>query len=105
MKTYYHWHQQGIDFIYLDNATADEFDPGQITWFEKILAADKQDGSTKAVVLGMHAALPKSSAAGHSMNNWRVGETAAIGSIPTSLISAISHTSAFTSSPATRTST
>ena len=75
VKTYYHWHLQGIDFIYLDNATADEFDPGQITWFEKILAADKQDGSTKAVVLGMHAALPNSFAAGHSMNNWRVGES------------------------------
>ncbi len=74
VKTYYHWHQQGIDFIYLDNATADEFDPGQVTWLEKVLSADKQDSATKAVVVGMHAALPNSLAAGHSMNNWKVGE-------------------------------
>jgi hypothetical protein len=74
VKTYYHWRQQGIDFIYLDNASEVEFDPGQVTWFEKTLAADRQDGSVKAVVVGMHAALPNSLAAGHSMNNWKAGE-------------------------------
>ncbi len=74
-KTYYHWRQQGIDFIYLDNATDDEFDPAQVTWLEKVLAADKKSDSVKAVVVGMHAALPNSLAAGHSMNNWKVGES------------------------------
>lgn len=74
VKTYYHWRQQGVDFIYLDNASEVEFDPGQVTWFDKVLASDKQDATVKAVVVGMHAALPNSLAAGHSMNNWRNGE-------------------------------
>jgi hypothetical protein len=74
VKSYYHWRQQGIDFIYLDNASEVEFDPGQLTWFEKILAADKQDASVKSIVVAMHAALPYSLAAGHSMNNWENGE-------------------------------
>lgn len=74
VKTYYHWRQKGIDFIYLDNASEVEFDPGQVTWFEKILGADKQDNSVKTVVVAMHAALPYSLAAGHSMNNWKAGE-------------------------------
>jgi hypothetical protein len=73
VKAYYHWRQQGIDFISLDNASADEFDPGQLTWLRAILTADKQDSSVKAVIVGMHAALPNSLAAGHSMNNWKVG--------------------------------
>jgi hypothetical protein len=74
VKTYFHWRQQGIDFIYLDNASEVEFDPGQVTWFEKILAADREDSSVKSVVVAMHAALPNSLAAGHSMNNWKNGE-------------------------------
>jgi len=74
VKTYYHWRQKGIDFIYLDNASADEFDAGQLTWFEKTLAAAKQDSTVKAIVVGMHAALPNSLAEGHSMNNWKAGE-------------------------------
>jgi hypothetical protein len=75
VKTYYHWRQQGIDFIYLDNASDDEFDPGQLSWFKKLLAADQKDGGVKAVVVAMHAALPNSLAAGHSMNNWRTGDS------------------------------
>jgi hypothetical protein len=74
VKTYFHWQKNGIDFIYLDNASEEEFDKGQVEWFEKVLAADKQDASVKAVVVGMHAALPNSLAAGHSMNNWKHGE-------------------------------
>lgn len=74
VKAYYHWRQQGIDFISLDNATADEFDSDQMNWFERVLSADKQESAIKSVVVGMHAALPNSLAAGHSMNNWKVGE-------------------------------
>lgn len=75
VKTYYHWRQQGVDFFYLDNASNDEFDPEQLAWFEKVLTSDRQDAGVKSVVVGMHAALPNSLAAGHSMNNWPVGDT------------------------------
>lgn len=74
-KTWYHWRQQGVDFIYLDNASDDEFDPSQLGWFHKILNADQQDASVKSIVVAMHAALPNSLAAGHSMNNWKTGES------------------------------
>ncbi|HEY3928363.1 MAG TPA: hypothetical protein VGL89_08315 [Candidatus Koribacter sp.] len=73
-STFYHWHQQGVDFIYLDNASEHEFDPEQMEWLHKVLDADSKDDSIKAVVVGMHAALPNSLAAGHSMNNWKTGE-------------------------------
>lgn len=74
VKTYYHWKKNGVDFIYLDNASEDEFDKGQVDWLESILTADKNDASVKAVVVAMHAALPNSLAAGHSMNNWKRGD-------------------------------
>src|ERR1700720_2146363 len=37
LTTYYHWIQNGVDFINLDNATPDQFDAMQIGWFEKTL--------------------------------------------------------------------
>jgi hypothetical protein len=75
VKTYFHWEQGNVDFIYLDNASADEFDAQQVAWFEKVLRRDKDETAVKAVVVGMHAALPNSLAAGHSMNNWKTGES------------------------------
>lgn len=35
--TYFHWIQGGVDFIYLDNATFDQFSPKQLTWLEGVL--------------------------------------------------------------------
>jgi hypothetical protein len=69
LTTYYHWVQRGIDFIAMDNASADMFDSAQMKWFKKVLANDTKDSSIRTVVLGMHAALPDSSSAGHSMND------------------------------------
>ncbi len=69
MKTYYHWHQRGVDFITLDNASPDEFDANQMLWFQAVLKADASDPTIRTVVLGMHAALPDSLSAGHSMND------------------------------------
>jgi Calcineurin-like phosphoesterase len=69
LKTYYHWIEHGVDFIGMDNASTDEFDAGQMTWFKVVLANDAKDSSIRTVVLGMHAALPDSSSAGHSMND------------------------------------
>jgi Calcineurin-like phosphoesterase len=69
LKTYYHWIERGVDFIGMDNASAEEFDANQMTWLKGVLAHDAQDNSIRTVVLGMHAALPDSLSAGHSMND------------------------------------
>jgi hypothetical protein len=69
LKTYYHWIERGVDFISMDNASAEEFDAGQMAWFQSVLANDAKDGLVRTVVLGMHAALPDSLSAGHSMND------------------------------------
>lgn len=69
LTTYYHWVQHGVDFITMDNASTDMFDSTQMSWFKMVLANDAKDSSIKTVVLGMHAALPDSSSAGHSMND------------------------------------
>jgi hypothetical protein len=69
LTTYYHWVQGGVDFITMDDASSDMFDSVQMKWFKKVLANDAKDSSVRTVVLGMHAALPDSSSAGHSMND------------------------------------
>ncbi len=69
LKTYYHWIERGVDFIGMDNASHDMFDPAQMAWFKKVLAHDAKDSAVRTVVLGMHAALPDSLSAGHSMND------------------------------------
>jgi hypothetical protein len=73
MKAYYHWIQGGIDFIYLDNATWDQFDSAQMAWFKRTLLNVETNNDVSAVVVGMHAALPDSLASGHSMNDWPLG--------------------------------
>ncbi|HUK24920.1 MAG TPA: hypothetical protein VLV49_10095 [Terriglobales bacterium] len=72
--TYYHWIMDGADFIYLDNASHDQFDAAQMTWLEgTVFKHDAADSSIRALVVGMHAALPNSISAGHSMNEWPDG--------------------------------
>jgi len=73
-KTYFHWVEDGIDFIYLDNATADQFDPDQMKWFDDRMRQDRKDESVHSVVVGMHKALPYSISQGHSMNETPRGE-------------------------------
>jgi hypothetical protein len=68
LKTYYHWKQHNVDFIYLDNSGDDGFDLAQLNWFEQVLTKDKNDSAVRSVVVGMHRALPNSLACGHSMN-------------------------------------
>jgi hypothetical protein len=72
-KAYFHWVQGGVDFIYLDDATHDQFAPDQVSWFEGVLQRDASNPEVRAVVVGMHAALPDSLASGHSMSDWSVG--------------------------------
>ncbi len=73
LRTYYHWKQGGVDFISLDNASY-EFDSGQMSWITKLLEKDATDPDVKALVLGMHAALPHSLGCDHSMNESAAGE-------------------------------
>ncbi|MGB0037103.1 MAG: hypothetical protein WBP79_16675 [Candidatus Acidiferrales bacterium] len=72
-KTYFHWIQDGVDFINLDNATNDQFDWGQLRWFERVLQADSSDPRITTFVVGMHEALPESISRGHSMNQSGTG--------------------------------
>jgi hypothetical protein len=68
LKTYYHWIQGGVDFINLDNATPEQFDRAQITWFEKTLKAASLNPQVYSLIIGMHEALPESISKDHSMN-------------------------------------
>jgi len=73
LREYFHWIQGGVDFIYLDNATPDQFDPAQVAWVEAVLKRASSKREVKALVVGMHAALPDSLAAGHSMSDFPAG--------------------------------
>ncbi|GAC1648147.1 MAG: hypothetical protein NVS9B15_06820 [Acidobacteriaceae bacterium] len=73
--TYYHWRTINVDFISLDNASHDQFSPEQVAWFERTLALAAKEDAVKAIIVGMHAALPDSLASGHSMNDWEIGIT------------------------------
>jgi hypothetical protein len=73
VKTYFHWVIRGVDFIYLDNASSDQFDGAQIGWFGGVLRRAAADPSIKTLVVGMHAALPDSISYDHSMSDWPAG--------------------------------
>jgi hypothetical protein len=68
VKTYYHWIDRGIAFYFLDNASIDMFDAGQLDWFERALARDVADPAITTIVAGMHKALPDGYNTQHSMN-------------------------------------
>jgi len=67
-RTYFHWVENNVDFINLDNATEDEFNADQMAWFETRLHADLANSAIRTVVVGMHEALPESISKSHSMN-------------------------------------
>jgi hypothetical protein len=74
VRPYYHWIRDGVDFITLDNATPDQFDAVQVRWLNDVLQRDQRDATVRAVVLGMHEALPESLARGHSMSDMPTAE-------------------------------
>jgi hypothetical protein len=43
-------------------------------WLERVIARDEADPAITTIVVGMHAALPDSITADHSMNDWAQGE-------------------------------
>jgi len=73
LRAYYHWIDRGIDFIALDNASREPFDPGQLKWFHDVLSRDEASDQVRTVVVGMHAARGKLRSA-HSMSDWPPGE-------------------------------
>ena len=69
VRTYYHWSIDGVDFVSLDNASTEQFDPAQLQWLEGVLGRDRGDSGIRAVVVGMHQALPDSLVHGHGMDD------------------------------------
>jgi hypothetical protein len=67
-KAYYHWNKAGVDFIYLDNASDEQFNKAQMDWLDGVIKKDKDDKAIGTVVVGMHKALPWSVTCDHSMN-------------------------------------
>jgi hypothetical protein len=65
---YYRWRSHHIDFVSMDNSSDAGFDEAQLAWLERTLKEDRSDNDARAVVVGMHRALPNSLACGHSMN-------------------------------------
>ena len=72
---WYHWTQGGVDFITLDNSTRDEFSDAQLHWLRGVLDRDLDPRSgVRAIVAGMHEALPHSTGSEHAMDDWDLGE-------------------------------
>ncbi len=67
-RPYYHWiMNDAVDFISLDNASGNTFDPAQLAWIKARVADDQKSRSITTVVVGMHEALPGSKGMSHSM--------------------------------------
>ena len=74
LHAYYHWIERGVDFISLDNATPEQFDPDQMAWLHAVLARDEASPQIQAIVAGMHEALPSSISRMHSMSESKLGD-------------------------------
>jgi hypothetical protein len=72
---WYHWTQGWVDFITLDNASKEEFTSTQLKWLRFVLDRDLAPNSgVRAIVVGMHEALPHSTGSQHAMDDWGNGE-------------------------------
>jgi hypothetical protein len=71
---WYHWTQGWVDFITLDNSSHDEFSDAQLKWLRSVLDHDLAPNSgVRAIVAGMHEALPHSKGSEHAMDDWDLG--------------------------------
>jgi len=71
---WYHWTRDGVDFITLDNASHDEFSDAQLHWLRGVLDRDLAPNSgIRAIIAGMHEALPHSTGSEHAMDDWDLG--------------------------------
>jgi hypothetical protein len=67
-KSYYHWvMNDAVDFISLDNASGNTFEPAELAWIKTRIAEDAKSKAITTVVVGMHEALPGSKGLSHSM--------------------------------------
>ncbi len=74
VEPWYHFSRNGVDFITLDNASQGEFSEAQMHWLRLVLDRDMAANSgIRTIVAGMHEALPHSTAADHSMDDWDLG--------------------------------
>jgi hypothetical protein len=71
--TYFHWIEGGVDFLNLDNASAEQFDAEQMRWIERRLEQAARDPAIRAVVVGLHKPLPDSLSGGHGMEESPAG--------------------------------
>ncbi len=74
LHAYYHWAHQGVDFISLDNATPDQIDDPQLSWLHSVIQRDQASAEIRAIVVGMHEALPGSVGHVHSMSESPQGD-------------------------------
>jgi hypothetical protein len=73
-EPWYHWTRDGVDFITLDNSSHDEFSEAQLHWLRTVLDRDLAPNSgIRAIVAGMHEALPHSTNSNHAMDDWALG--------------------------------
>ena len=68
LHSYYHWVSHGVDFITLDNSSADQFDDAQMKWLTALLQRDTASAGIRTIVAGMHEALPGSASSSHAMD-------------------------------------
>jgi len=73
LRAYFHWQRDGIEFIYLDNASSEQFDKAQMRWFDKVIDHADADPAITTVIVGMHEALPDSLSYEHSMSDYPAG--------------------------------
>jgi hypothetical protein len=74
IEPWYHWTRDGVDFITLDNASPDEFSEAQMRWLRSVFDRDLAPNSgIRAIVAGMHEALPHSTSSDHGMDDWDLG--------------------------------
>jgi len=72
---WYHWTENGVDFITLDNSDKQEFSDEQLHWLRPVLDHDlKPDSGITTIVAGMHEALPHSTGSEHAMDDWDRGQ-------------------------------
>jgi hypothetical protein len=73
-QSWYHWTENGVDFITLDNAAKEEFSDAQLRWLRAVLDRDLAANSgVHTIVAGMHEALPHSTTSNHAMDDWELG--------------------------------
>jgi len=79
LKPYYHWIENGVDFLNLDNGGQDyAFSDDEMKWISDRIAYVKSHPEITTVVAGMHAALPHSLSCDHSMNQTPEGERSGV---------------------------